>query len=81
MRDEALTGRISLEKAVLEFEWEIILDALKQMGYVQGRAASLLGSSRRMLKCRMDMLGISRQTALGASTLIEEEPVSEASSR
>ena len=81
MRDEALTGRISLEKAVLEFEWEIILDALKQMGYVQRRAASLLGSSRRMLKCRMDMLGISRQTALGASTLVEGEPLSQASVR
>ena len=50
----------NIEKAVQEFEKEIILDALKRTDYVQTRAAVLLGISRRMLKYRMDTLGISR---------------------
>ena len=54
------SGQVSLEKSVLEFERKMILDALQQTGYVQTHAAALLGISRRMLKYRMDMLGISR---------------------
>lgn len=60
LRDDTLAGRISLEKAVMEFEREIILDALKRTNYVQTHAANLLGISRRMLKYRMDTLGIGR---------------------
>ena len=30
LRDDTLAGRLSLEKAVMEFEREIILDALKR---------------------------------------------------
>jgi DNA-binding NtrC family response regulator len=60
LRDDTLAGRLSLEKAVMEFEREIILDALKRTNYVQTHAAALLGISRRMLKYRMDTLGISR---------------------
>jgi DNA-binding NtrC family response regulator len=60
LRDDTLAGRLSLEKAVMEFEREIILDALKRTNYVQTHAANLLGISRRMLKYRMDMLGITR---------------------
>ena len=60
LRDDTLAGRLSLEKAVMEFEREIILDALKRTGYVQTHAANLLGISRRMLKYRMDTLGIGR---------------------
>jgi DNA-binding NtrC family response regulator len=44
----------------MEFEREIILDALKRKNYVQTHAAELLGISRRMLKYRMDTLGIGR---------------------
>jgi DNA-binding NtrC family response regulator len=51
---------MSLEKAVMEFEREIILDALKRTNYVQTHAANLLGISRRMLKYRMDTLGVGR---------------------
>ena len=47
----------------MEFEKEIILDALKRTNYVQTHAANLLGISRRMLKYRMDTLGISRPEA------------------
>ena len=36
---------MSLEKAVMEFEREIILDALKRTNYVQTHAANLLGSA------------------------------------
>jgi DNA-binding NtrC family response regulator len=60
LRDDTLAGRLSLEKAVMEFEREIILDALKRKNYVQTHAADLLGISRRMLKYRMDALGIGR---------------------
>ncbi len=63
LREETLSGRLSLEKAVLEFEKEIILDALKKTDYVQTHAATLLGISRRMLKYRMDMLSITRNQA------------------
>ena len=60
LRDDTLAGRLSLEKAVMEFEREIILDALKRTNYVQTHAANLLGISRRMLKYRMDTLRIGR---------------------
>jgi two-component system, NtrC family, response regulator AtoC len=63
LRDDTLAGRLSLEKAVMEFEREIILDALKRTNYVQTHAATMLGISRRMLKYRMDTLGISRPDA------------------
>ena len=60
LHDDTLAGRMSLEKAVMEFEREIILDALKRTSYVQTHAANLLGISRRMLKYRMDTLGLGR---------------------
>jgi len=63
LRGETLSGRLSLEKAVMEFEREIILDALRRTDYVQTHASALLGISRRMLKYRMDMLGIRRDDA------------------
>ena len=63
LREDTLSGRLSLEKAVMEFEKEIILDTLKRTNYVQTHAAAALGISRRMLKYRMDTLGISRPEA------------------
>jgi DNA-binding NtrC family response regulator len=44
LRDDTLAGRLSLEKAVMEFEREIILDALKRTTYVQTHAAAMLGN-------------------------------------
>lgn len=67
LRDDTLAGRLSLEKAVMEFEREIILDALKRTNYIQTHAASMLGISRRMLKYRMDTLGISRPENTGTT--------------
>ena len=75
LREDTLTGRISLEKAVMEFEKEIILGALERTSYVQTHAANLLGISRRMLKYRMDSLGISRpdgQSVTDQTQMVQE---------
>ena len=66
LREETLSGRLSLEQAVRAFEREMILDALKRTNFVQTQASALLGISRRMLKYRMDILGITRDLALGS---------------
>ncbi|HJR77367.1 MAG TPA: sigma-54 dependent transcriptional regulator [Nitrospiraceae bacterium] len=68
LRDDTLAGRLSLEKAVMEFEREIILDALKRTNYIQTHAAGMLGISRRMLKYRMDALGITRPDSTTAES-------------
>ncbi|GKS57894.1 acetoacetate metabolism regulatory protein AtoC [Nitrospira sp.] len=76
LREDILSGRVSLEKAVMDFERDIILDALKRTNYVQTHAANLLGISRRMLKYRMDTLGIGRPDAAPTvpepSSLVQE---------
>jgi len=51
-------GSMSFEQAERKFEMEMILKALKRTNYVQTRAAELLGISRRILKYKMDKLGI-----------------------
>jgi DNA-binding NtrC family response regulator len=58
LKEQALSGKISFERAVAEFERDIILEALKKTRYVQTHAADLLGISRRILKYKMDLLGI-----------------------
>jgi len=57
-RESILSGKVSFVKAEEEFEKEIILNALKRTNYVQSQAAELLGISRRILKYKMDKLGI-----------------------
>jgi DNA-binding NtrC family response regulator len=57
-REEPGGAGLSLEEAVIELERKKILDALRRTDYVQTHAAVLLGISRRMLKYRMDLLGI-----------------------
>ena len=54
----SVPGVINFEEAERKFETEIILKALKKTNYVQTRAAELLGISRRILKYKMDKLGI-----------------------
>ena len=56
-----LAGRKSLGEAVDEFEREIIAEALQQMEFNQTRAAEMLGTTRRILKYRMDKLGITAE--------------------
>ncbi len=61
LKESVLSGQISFSKAEEEFEKEIILDALRRTNYVQSHAAELLGISRRILKYKMDKLGIQNQ--------------------
>jgi DNA-binding NtrC family response regulator len=58
MKEEVLTGRRTLGDAVDDFEREIIGEALVNTGFNQTRAADVLGTTRRILKYRMDKLGI-----------------------
>jgi len=58
IKEQVLQGRKSLGIAVDEFEREIILEALMQTDFNQTRAAEMLGTTRRILKYRMDKLGI-----------------------
>jgi DNA-binding NtrC family response regulator len=58
LRDEVLGGRKSLGVAVDEFERDLILETLHNTDFNQTRAAEKLGTTRRILKYRMDQLGI-----------------------
>ena len=51
-------GSMNFQQAEKVFEKEMILKALRKTNYVQTRAADLLGISRRILKYKMDKLGI-----------------------
>jgi len=64
LRESVLSGQISFSKAEEEFEKEIILDALRRTHFVQSHAAEILGISRRILKYKMDKLGIQPQERL-----------------
>jgi len=61
LRESVLSGQISFSKAEEEFEREIIMDALRRAHFVQSHAAEILGISRRILKYKMDKLGIQQQ--------------------
>jgi len=58
VREEVLGGRKSIGVAVDEFERDLIEEALRQTDFNQTRAAERLGTTRRILKYRMDKLGI-----------------------
>jgi transcriptional regulator with GAF, ATPase, and Fis domain len=58
VREQVLSGHKSLSDAVDEFERDIIGEALNRTHYNQTRAATILGTTRRILKYRMDKLGI-----------------------
>jgi two-component system, NtrC family, response regulator AtoC len=53
-----LRGEKRLAEAVDEFEQRLIRSALEQADHNQTRAAELLGTTRRILKYKMDKLGI-----------------------
>jgi DNA-binding NtrC family response regulator len=61
LKTEVLDGHLPFEEAERAFETEIIMKALVKTNFVQTRAAELLGISRRILKYKMDKLGISEQ--------------------
>jgi DNA-binding NtrC family response regulator len=58
LAEEVRHGAVSLTQAVDAFERELILDALERTSHVQVRAAKSLGITRRILKYKMDLLGI-----------------------
>ncbi len=53
-------GEKPMNTAVEEFERTLICKALQTTGGVQTRAAELLGITRRVLRYRMDKLGVNR---------------------
>ena len=57
-RREVLIGEKTLSDAVDEFERDLIQEALHQAEFNQTRAAEILGTTRRILKYRMDKLEI-----------------------
>ncbi len=59
VREQVLSGHKSLADAVDEFERDIIGEALGRTHYNQTKAATVLGTTRRILKYRMDKLDIS----------------------
>ncbi|MCK5256356.1 MAG: sigma-54-dependent Fis family transcriptional regulator, partial [Deltaproteobacteria bacterium] len=58
MKNQIINGNITFPEAGEKFEKSIILDALKKTDYVQTKTATMLGISRRILKYKMDKLGI-----------------------
>lgn len=58
LREEVLKGTRPLGDAVDEFERELIVKALQKSGFNRTKAASLLGTSRRVLRYRMEKLRI-----------------------
>jgi len=58
IKEQVLAGRKSLGDAVDDFERDIIMEALLNTDFNQTRAADMLGTTRRILKYRMDKLGI-----------------------
>ena len=59
LKTAVLDGSRPLGEAVDEFERAIIIKALQKTGFNQTKAASLLGTSRRVLRYRMEKLQIS----------------------
>jgi DNA-binding NtrC family response regulator len=58
VKEDVLNGDRALGDAVDEFERELIVKALHRTGFNQTKAAMLLGTSRRILKYRIEKLKI-----------------------
>jgi DNA-binding NtrC family response regulator len=72
LREEVLRGSLPLSDAVDGFERELILKALQKTGFNQTKAAALLGTSRRILRYRMEKLKISEGTTFSDPTKLSE---------
>ena len=68
-------GSLNFQEAERIFETEMIIKALRKTNYVQTRAADLLGISRRILKYKMDKLGISDKPEEVPNTIGKEVEV------
>ena len=58
VKELVLSGRRTLGQAVEELERDIIRAALERTQYNQTRAAVMLGTTRRILRYRMQQLGL-----------------------
>ncbi|NMC62873.1 MAG: sigma-54-dependent Fis family transcriptional regulator, partial [SAR324 cluster bacterium] len=67
-RSPVFEGSLHFEDAERKFETEMIVKALKKTNFVQTKAAELLGISRRILKYKMDKLGISESVLEGLAS-------------
>jgi DNA-binding NtrC family response regulator len=65
LKEDVLSGSRPLSEAVDEFERELIVKALQRTGFNQTKAASLLGTSRRILKYRIEKLKINEPSDSG----------------
>ncbi len=72
LKDKTTEGQVSLVDAVKSFERDIIESALRKTNFIQTRTARLLGITRRILKYKMDALGITPRGH--ASTLLTKYP-------
>ena len=61
LKSSIFEGIMNFEEAERQFEREIIEKALKKTNNVQTKAAELLGISRRILKYKMDKLGLTEE--------------------
>jgi DNA-binding NtrC family response regulator len=58
LRDAVRSGQLNLEDATARFEHELIREALEACEWNQTRAADRLGTTRRVLKLKMDRYGL-----------------------
>ncbi len=72
LKEEVLRGSRPLSDAVDEFERELIVRALEKTGFNRTKAASLLGTSRRILRYRMEKLKISEDSSVRNHTKLSE---------
>jgi DNA-binding NtrC family response regulator len=61
--EPARENKLSLEEATNQYERQLISQALEQSHGVQTQAAEILGTTRRILKYRMEKLGIQSKDA------------------
>jgi DNA-binding NtrC family response regulator len=65
---QSFASGLAFDEAERMFETEMILKALKKANFVQVRAAEMLGISRRILKYKMDKLGINERGEIAGSS-------------
>lgn len=63
LKEDVLSGSRPLSEAVDEFERELIVKALQRTAFNQTKAALLLGTSRRILKYRIEKLKINESNS------------------
>jgi DNA-binding NtrC family response regulator len=68
LKERVLSGKLSLTDAVEQFERTMIQEALRRAHDVQVKAARLLGVTRRILRYKMELLGLIRSPAKRTGT-------------